>query len=91
MKTAVSEVKELCTVQDTTYQLRTNNGKVQSYTEYCSLLISVETTYDRKNKSRSFNSNSENIDNRRIYQHDFQADIERENYFNIHDTMVDDE
>ena len=82
----MSEVQELCSVQDTADQLRTNTGKVQTYTEYCSLLISAATTYDKKYKPRTFTSNRGNVDTRRMYQHDVQPELE---YCNVHEIFDD--
>ena len=83
LKTAVSQVKELCAVQDTADQLRTNTGRIQTYTEYCSLLISAATTYDKMFKPRTF-SNRNNVDNRRMYQHEIQPEL---NFVDNHESF----
>ena len=83
LKTAVSQVKELCAVQDTADQLRTNTGRIQTYTEYCSLLISAATTYDKMFKPQTF-SNRNNVDNRRMYQHEIQPEL---NFVDNHESF----
>ena len=52
LKSSVANVTKLRTIQDTSDQLRTNTGKVQTYDQYLSLLISAATTYDNKHKAR---------------------------------------
>ena len=80
LKTAVADVVELRTVQDTADQLRTNTGKVQTYDQYLSLLISAATTYDNKHKARQF-STSRNNNNRSAYLHQIDSYSDNEDQY----------
>ena len=80
LKSAVADVTELRTIQDTSYQLRTNTGKVQTYDQYLALLISAATTYDNKHKEGQF-STPRNNNNRSAYLHYIGSDSDQEDQY----------
>src|SRR5687768_15844996 len=68
-KNAVHPITELRAVKLQAEQFRTRLGKVLSYKEYCSLLLSAAQQYDMQQGFKP-----EKAMKRRIYEHDFSSD-----------------
>ena len=76
LQNAVHPIMELRQVKLQAEQFRTQSGKVLSYEEYCSLLLSAAQQYDMQRGARP-----EKLVKRRIYEHEIQNDLNEDEFY----------
>jgi hypothetical protein len=76
LQNAVHPIMELRQVKLQAEQFRTQSGKVLSYEEYCSLLLSAAQQYDMQRGTRP-----DKIIKRRIFQHEVDPDPDPDEFY----------